>query len=167
MLRSLPAAIVMVCSVVGCASVSPDHRDAARADQRPGDARASQVVLTALNFLDIPYRRGGTNAEAGFDCSGFTRHIYAQSLGVELPRSADEQAQAASLVTVRRDELRPGDLVFFNTLNRTFSHVGIYVGDGRFVHAPKTGAQVRVENMRAGYWTRRYTGARRVAAIAR
>lgn len=157
--RSLGSVIAAACLAAGCASVAPD-----RADEQRADPRASQVVLTALNFLDRPYRYGGSSVESGFDCSGFTRHVYAQSLGVELPRSADDQAQASSLVRVRRDDLRPGDLVFFNTLNRTFSHVGIYVGDGRFVHAPRTGAQVRVDDIGARYWTRRYTGARRVAS---
>lgn len=126
--------------------------------------RAADLVITALNFLGLPYRRGGSSVEAGFDCSGFTRHIFEQSLGLVLPRRVDEQAGAAGLVAVRRNELQPGDLVFFNTLKRTFSHVGIYVGDGKFIHSPKPGAQVRVENMRYAYWTRRYSGARRASA---
>jgi cell wall-associated NlpC family hydrolase len=129
----------------------------------PEDRRGAQVVLAALNFLYTPYRLGGNSAETGFDCSGFTRHIYQQSLGVVLPRSADEQAAARGWVDVGRDALQPGDLVFFNTLGRTFSHVGIVVGDGRFIHAPRTGAQVRVERLQAAYWARRYTGGRRLA----
>jgi cell wall-associated NlpC family hydrolase len=129
----------------------------------PEDRRGAQVVLAALNFLDTPYRLGGSSAETGFDCSGFTRHIYHQSVGVALPRSADEQAAARGWVEVGRDALQPGDLVFFNTLGRTFSHVGIVVGEGRFIHAPRTGAQVRVERLQAAYWARRYTGGRRLA----
>lgn len=129
-------------------------------------SRAGDVVLAALTYLDTPYRSGGQSADTGFDCSGFTRQVFAQSLGVALPRQADEQAQSPGLLKVRRDELRPGDLVFFNTLRRVYSHVGIYLGEGRFVHAPRTGAQVRVEQIGASYWNRRFTGARRHPALA-
>jgi cell wall-associated NlpC family hydrolase len=126
---------------------------------------ASDMVLTAMNFLGVPYIRGGNSEETGFDCSGFTRHIFEKTIGLVLPRRADEQAQSASLITIARDELKPGDLVFFNTLKRTFSHVGIYVGEGKFIHAPRSGAQVRVEDMRVAYWNQRFTGARRAPQV--
>jgi NlpC/P60 family len=128
--------------------------------------RASDMVISAMNFLGVPYRRGGTDANSGFDCSGFTRHIFEKSLGLVLPRRADEQANAGGLISIRRDELKPGDLVFFNTLRRTFSHVGIYVGDGKFIHSPRAGGSVRVEDMRMSYWQNRFTGARRVDALS-
>lgn len=127
---------------------------------------ASDVVLTAMNFLGVPYKRGGNDADAGFDCSGFTRHVYESTLGLPLPRRADEQAKAPGFQPVKRHELRPGDLVFFNTLRRTFSHVGIYVGDGKFIHAPRAGGEVRVEHMGMKYWARRFTGARRAPQTA-
>src|SRR3982751_6374795 len=101
---------------------------------------ASQLVIAAMNFLDHPYRAGGQGVDTGFDCSGFTRHLFEQTLGVQLPRRVDEQARARELAQVPRGSLQAGDLVFFNTLRRTFSHVGIYLGDGRFIHAPRTGA---------------------------
>lgn len=123
----------------------------------------SSLVVSAMNFLGVPYKRGGNTADNGFDCSGFTRHIYENSLGLLLPRKVDEQAKATGLAPVKRDELQPGDLVFFNTLKRTFSHVGIYVGEGKFIHAPKPGGEVRVENMGVRYWAKRFTGARRAA----
>jgi hypothetical protein len=125
---------------------------------------ASDMVITAMNFLGVPYRRGGSGEAGGFDCSGFTRHIFEMSLGLVLPRRADDQAKADGLVEVRREELRPGDLVFFNTLRRTFSHVGIYIGDGKFIHSPHSGATVRVDDMRFAYWNQRFTGARRAGA---
>ncbi len=128
--------------------------------------KASDMVLSAMNFLGVPYRRGGNNAEQGFDCSGFTRHIFEISLGLVLPRRVDEQASASGLIKVRREELKPGDLVFFNTLKRTFSHVGIYIGEGKFIHSPRTGAEVRVEDMRYAYWSKRFTGARRAQPLA-
>ena len=124
---------------------------------------AGGLVISALNFLGVPYKRGGTLAEQGFDCSGFTRHVFEASVGLLLPRRSQEQARAPGLQKVERDDLKPGDLVFFNTVRAAFSHVGIYVGDGKFIHSPRTGAQVRVEDMRAAYWTKRYNGARRPA----
>lgn len=125
---------------------------------------ASDMVITAMNFLGVPYRLGGSGGTGGFDCSGFTRHIFEMSLGLVLPRRVDDQASAAGLVEVQRDELRPGDLVFFNTLRRTFSHVGIYIGDGKFIHSPSSGSTVRVDDMRFAYWNQRFTGARRAEA---
>jgi cell wall-associated NlpC family hydrolase len=127
---------------------------------------ASELVLSAMNFLGVPYKRGGNSADDGFDCSGFTRHIFEMSLGLVLPRRVDDQAHASGLTRIGREELRPGDLVFFNTLRRTFSHVGIYIGEGKFIHAPRTGSEVRIEDMRQAYWDRRFTGARRAEAVA-
>jgi hypothetical protein len=124
----------------------------------------SELVVTALGFLGVPYRRGGNSAESGFDCSGFVRAVYSQTVGLVLPRRANEQAAVTDKIEKR--ELQPGDLVFFNTMRRAFSHVGIYVGDGKFVHAPRSGAKVRVEDMDSSYWRRRFDGARRVETDA-
>jgi cell wall-associated NlpC family hydrolase len=121
---------------------------------------ASDLVVSAMNFLGAPYKRGG-NGEQGFDCSGFTRYVFEMSLGRVLPRRADEQARDASLSMVDREELKPGDLVFFNTMKRAFSHVGIYVGDGKFIHSPRSGGEVRIEDMGDRYWAKRFNGARR------
>jgi cell wall-associated NlpC family hydrolase len=126
---------------------------------------ASDLVMSAMNFLGVPYRRGGTS-ENGFDCSGFTRHVFESSLGLVLPRRADEQARDSMLAQVGRDELKPGDLVFFNTMRRAFSHVGIYIGEGKFIHAPRAGGEVRVEDMRQAYWSKRFNGARRADLAA-
>jgi len=127
---------------------------------------ASDMVLSAMNFLGVPYRLGGNTAEQGFDCSGFTRYVFENSLGLVLPRRADQQAKNAGLLNIKREELKPGDLVFFNTMRRAFSHVGIYVGEGKFIHAPRTGAEVRIEDMRQAYWSKRFNGARRAEAAA-
>ncbi len=144
------------------ASLSSDHALL----QRVRD-QASEMVLTAMNFIGVRYRRGGESVEAGFDCSGFTRYVFEQTLGLVLPRRADQQASAPGLVAVSRSELRPGDLVFFNTLRRTFSHVGIYIGNNKFIHAPKPGGEVRTEDMGFAYWSKRFTGARRAELQAR
>lgn len=122
--------------------------------------KASEYVSNAMSFLGVPYKRGGSSAETGFDCSGFVKTIYEQTAGFILPRRADQQAAATQ--KIEKSELQPGDLVFFNTMRRAFSHVGIYVGNGKFIHSPKPGAEVRVEDMGVGYWTRRFDGARRV-----
>ncbi len=122
--------------------------------------KASDLVVNAMGFLGVPYRRGGNNADTGFDCSGFVRAMFEQSVGLVLPRRAAEQAAATE--TIDRQDLQPGDLVFYNTMRQKFSHVGIYVGDGKFIHSPKPGQRVRVEDMRQAYWERRFNGARRV-----
>nr|WP_315464179.1 C40 family peptidase [uncultured Rhodoferax sp.] len=122
--------------------------------------RASELVMNSMAFLGVPYKRGGTQADSGFDCSGFVRAIYEQTAGLLLPRQASEQAAATQKID--KHELQPGDLVFFNTMRRTFSHVGIYVGNGKFIHSPKPGAEVRVEDMGISYWAKRFDGARRV-----
>ena len=123
--------------------------------------RASDLVVTAMGFLGVPYKRGGNSVETGFDCSGFVKAMYEQTIGLVLPRRANEQAAATQ--TIDKKDLQPGDLVFFNTMRRAFSHVGIYVGNGKFIHSPKPGAEVRVEDMGVNYWARRFDGARRVS----
>lgn len=121
----------------------------------------SALVATAMSFMGLRYRRGGNSAETGFDCSGFVRAVYEKTAGLVLPRQAKDQA--ASTQVIDKGDLKPGDLVFFNTMRRAFSHVGVYVGEGKFIHSPRTGQQVRVEDMHASYWKRRFNGARRVA----
>lgn len=125
-------------------------------------SRTSELVVTAMGFLGVPYRRGGNDSDTGFDCSGFVRSMYERTVGLVLPRLAKDQAAATQ--PVDRKDLQPGDLVFFNTMRHAFSHVGIYVGEGKFIHSPKPGAQVRVEDMHQSYWERRFDGARRVLA---
>lgn len=121
---------------------------------------AQDLILKGLELVGINYRRGGTNPDSGLDCSGFVQLVFKESIGKLLPRTAKEQSQVGD--TIDRNELKAGDLVFFNTMRRAFSHVGIYLGDNRFVHAPRTGAEVRVEDMSQGYWVKRYNGARRI-----
>jgi cell wall-associated NlpC family hydrolase len=123
--------------------------------------KASELVVHAMGFLGVPYQRGGGTVETGFDCSGFVKAIFEQTIGLALPRKAEQQA--ADTQRIDKKELVPGDLVFFNTMHRAYSHVGIYVGDGKFIHSPKPGAEVRIESMGAAYWNRRFDGARRVS----
>ena len=121
-----------------------------------------ELVVRALSFVGVNYRRGGESPETGFDCSGLVRHVFRESLGLALPRTSRDISRVGE--TIHREALQPGDLVFFNTLRHGFSHVGIYLGEHRFVHAPASGGEVRVEDMRLNYWSKRFNGARRIAA---
>lgn len=123
-------------------------------------SNAQDLILKGLELVGINYRRGGTDPDNGLDCSGLVQLVFRDSIGKLLPRTAKEQSQVGEVID--KHELKAGDLVFFNTMRRAFSHVGIYLGDNRFLHAPRTGAEVRVEDMSSGYWTKRYNGARRV-----
>jgi len=152
------------------ATPTPDEMDTLLADKglmsqiqqvrQRVSLQASELVVHAIGFLGVPYLRGGNTAETGFDCSGFVKAIFEQTVGLVLPRRAEQQAAATQ--NIERKELLPGDLVFFNTMRRAFSHVGIYIGDGKFIHSPKPGAEVRVESLATTYWNRRFDGARRV-----
>ncbi len=129
---------------------------------KSSQTESTAFAAAALTMLGIKYRFGGGAPSTGFDCSGLVVYAAEKSLGLKLPRqSADIAKQGES---VKRSELQQGDLVFFNTLGRRFSHVGIYLGDQKFVHAPRTGAVVRVESMDVAYWSKRYNGARRLVS---
>ncbi len=121
---------------------------------------ASQLVMEAFSLLGTKYKFGGNSPEAGFDCSGFIRHIYDATLGQALPRTSFEMSRLGSIVTP--ENLAPGDLVFFNTRRRAFSHVGIYIGEGRFIHSPSKGRAVEIVDMQDRYWTKRFNGAKRL-----
>lgn len=175
-LRAAPWALTLVAGLVcGTAQAGPkDDLDNWLADKgllgqleqvrQNMSVKASDLVVHAMGFLGVPYRLGGSSIETGFDCSGFVKAVYEQTLGLVLPRKAEQQAAATQ--NIDKKDLQPGDLVFFNTLHRAFSHVGIYIGNNRFIHSPRPGAEVRVENMGGAYWDRRFDGARRVAPEA-
>lgn len=121
---------------------------------------ASKVAMQALAYLGTPYRTGGLSPRTGFDCSGLVAYVYRVGAGLTLPRNTLDLSRLGE--PVARAALRPGDLVFYNTQRRAYSHVGIYLGEDRFIHAPSSGGEVRVEDLRTDYWARRYSGARRV-----
>jgi cell wall-associated NlpC family hydrolase len=158
-----PARALLIALALGLAPLASD----AQAPDAPAPATLSagpDVVMAALAHLGVPYRYGGNTPATGFDCSGLVRHVFLDTAAVELPRSAHEMARQG--VPVAPGELQPGDLVFFNTRGRPHSHVGIYMGDGRFVHAPARRGHVKIESMEASYWQRRFNGARRVLPAA-
>ncbi len=127
----------------------------------PQPARLQSLLIHAISLIGVKYKFGGSSAESGFDCSGFVRHVFAESMALDLPRNSYAIAQLGT--SVNRDDLQPGDLVFYNTRRRAFSHVGIYLGEGRFVHAPSRGKSVEIVDSADQYWRKRFNGARRVA----
>ena len=155
----------------GNGSLTSKPTDAATLDttSTPGGAKsflsgmaskAGDVVVGALNMIGVRYRWGGNTPDSGLDCSGFVRYVFQDTLGMTLPRRAEEMSRVGEKVRV--SDLKPGDLVFFNTMRRSFSHVGIYIGDNKFVHSPSTGSTIRVDDMESGYWEQRFQGARRI-----
>ncbi len=122
--------------------------------------RSPDALFVALASLGIDYRWGGRSPTSGFDCSGLVSHVYRDAFGLEIP--AHTTAQSRLGIPVDLAQIETGDLVFYNTLGQPNTHVGIYIGDERFIHAPRTGAAVRIENMRNRYWTSRFSGARRI-----
>lgn len=120
---------------------------------------ADRLISNAMGFIGVAYRFGGTTPR-GFDCSGFMQYVFQKAFAVNLPRTAAQQATAG--VQVSRANLQAGDMVFFRTSGRRISHVGMYVGNGRFIHAPRTGKRIEITNLNSKYWSARYATARRV-----
>ncbi len=135
--------------------------DVAQTSLAEGVKAKAQPLLKALSLLGTPYKFGSSNPEKGVDCSGFVKHVYKESADISLPRSAAEMSQKGE--TVAKSDLKPGDLVFFNTRKKPNSHVGIYAGDGEFVHASSSRSkEVMISRINEKYWASRFNGARRV-----
>lgn len=122
--------------------------------------QTQQIILQALAQIGVPYRYGGDSPATGFDCSGLVQYVFDRGAGVTLPRTTFDISRSGQ--QIGRRDLQPGDLVFFNTLRRPFSHVGIYVGNQRFIHAPSAGGRVEIVTMSNRYWESRFNGARRI-----
>lgn len=123
---------------------------------------AQEIILHALSQTGVKYKYGGINPDSGFDCSGFVRYVFKEAANLTLPHGARAMSQVGQ--NVPEKELKPGDLVFFNTMKSVYSHVGIYVGNNRFIHSPSAGSSISVADMNDSYWSKRFTGARRVDA---
>ena len=151
-LIALPATLLAACGSL------PKSPPPASAD-RPGSEQGREVVMYALSLLDTGYRFGGKNPEAGLDCSGMVAYIFNQAAGLRVSGSAADIARSGRAVD--KLSLAPGDLVFFNTSNRPYSHVGIYIGEGRFVHAPSAASgRVRIDRLSSSYFSPRFDAAR-------
>jgi len=156
----------MGAALCGCAAVSqaPEEADASTLPVRGAPISAElgrEVVLQAISVLGVPYAPGGDSPASGFDCSGLVAYAYLQASQHALPRTTHYLSRVG--IGIESRQLRPGDLVFFNTQGHRNSHVGIYLGDQRFIHAPSSGGVVRIDSLRGRYWLRRFDGARRVA----
>ena len=161
------ASIVTLMVLAGCsappgkmAGPRPQVTLTQRAFDEISTARTRELALHALSHVGVPYRYGGTSPDTGFDCSGLVQYVYGRGAGVALPRNTQALSEVGA--PVPPEALEPGDLVFFDTLRRPYSHVGIYLGDQRFIHAPTTGGYVELVNMRERYWQTRFNGARRL-----
>jgi cell wall-associated NlpC family hydrolase len=153
--RNVPPAAVPAAEADAMERATPED-----VETREESQGADGVVIHALALIDTSYKRGGRAPPTGFDCSGLVRYVYLEASGIELPPTAREMSAVGHKVS--RAALRPGDLVFYNTLKRAFSHVGIYLGSNRFIHAPSSGGAVRIDDMTTAYWAKRFSGARRI-----
>ncbi|MBY0341686.1 MAG: C40 family peptidase [Rhodocyclaceae bacterium] len=169
-MRFNPTPVAAIFSALLALSAASVQAGEAVADvpAREGSSLMSRATLSlqtavddAMGLIGVSYKRGGTSPETGFDCSGFVGHVFREGMGLILPRTSREISKEGE--AIKKSELQPGDLVFFNTMRRTFSHVGIYLGEGQFIHSPRAGGKVRIESMREAYWAKRYEGARRVS----
>ncbi|WP_423196937.1 MULTISPECIES: C40 family peptidase [unclassified Cupriavidus] len=163
----LPALCAAALLLAACAG-GPPARHTSLPSRAPGkpmndpSAGLEEISIQAMSLVGTPYRYGGNTPDAGFDCSGLVRYVVQRAANVTLPRTTEQMGKRGT--SLDRGEVASGDLVFFNTTGRANSHVGIYVGQNRFVHAPATGGTVRLEDMGKSYWATRYNGARRVVA---
>ena len=154
------SALALALTLVACGSVPPSPDRGPHVSTRTSrySEKGIEVTLFALGLIDTGYLFGGKNPEAGLDCSGMVSFIYDKAAGLEVRGSAADIARRGQ--SIARDDLRPGDLVFFNTLGRSFSHVGVYIGNDRFVHAPSSGGRVRIDELGARYYARHFEAAR-------
>jgi len=157
-LRSALACLLLAV-LAACTSAPPTPEKPPEPTRIEYSETGQEIAIYALGLIDTGYRFGGKNPAAGLDCSGMVSYIYNKSAGIKLVGSAADMARKGR--SVERKRLRPGDLVFFNTRNASFSHVGIYIGDDRFVHAPSSNGRVRIDPLSATYYAQRYEAARR------
>lgn len=160
----LPAlSLALACLPCLAAETPANTQQASTSMEHTGwSGSAQDILINALSLTGIKYKYGGNSPETGFDCSGFVRYVFQQAANLTLPHGARALSQLGQTVPV--EQLRPGDLVFFNTLKSAFSHVGIYLGNNRFIHAPSSGGGIHVVNMNDEYWSKRFNGARRIEA---
>ena len=153
--------IYIFLSLSGCASFGSKN-NATKVAQFKQDTSVGteDISIAAVGLVGVPYRYGGNNPKGGFDCSGLIAYVYSKSANIKLPRTIQEMSTKGQ--SVENQAPAPGDLVFFNTTGEKYSHAGIYVGQGRFVHAPSAGGTVRLEYVTTPYWAARFTEARRL-----
>jgi cell wall-associated NlpC family hydrolase len=159
--RTIPRLLLLCLLLLTGACASGPSPRAGRPPPPPDSIAANDVLMRAIGLVGTPYHYGGNSPEGGFDCSGLVQFVFRDSAGLRLPRSTRELVAIDAPAVVRGD-LQPGDLVFFHPGGGGASHIGIYVGEGRFVHAPSAGGTVRLDLLDTPYWRAAYAGARRV-----
>lgn len=157
-LTTISLSLLLLAACSGPATRPPVAPETIAQAPRPVSEKGNEVVMYALGLIDTGYRFGGKNPQAGLDCSGMVSHIYDVAAGLKVRGSAADIAKKSR--PIERESLRPGDLVFFNTRNQAFSHVGIFIGDSRFVHAPSSNGKVRIDRLGDRYYAQRYEAAR-------
>ncbi len=159
------ASIALICVLAGCATVRMKSDVPVARGPNPmnhhGEQAANDILFRAIGLVGTPYRYGGNTPAGGFDCSGLVDYVFRDVAGVSLPRSSEDMGRVEG-ATISRDRLASGDLVFFNHHGRAIAHVGIYVGEGRFVHAPNEGGTVRLDDLDGPYWRDHFIGAKRI-----
>ena len=163
-MKATPALMAGLLLVLSLPLAAADERGTSHASAPESSGyfeRARELVINALALIGVNYKFGGRSPDDGFDCSGLVAHVFREAVGLVLPRDSQSMSKVGDKVD--KAELQPGDLVFFNTRRQPYSHVGIYIGEQRFVHAPSGGRNVEVVNMGDRYWQQRYNGARRVS----
>ena len=157
-MRSFPFLAILLAGwlLASCGTLPPESASSGRPDV--AEQRGQDVALYAIGLVETGYRFGGKNPEAGLDCSGMVSFVYGKAAGLQLTGSASDIARRGRHVA--QHHMKPGDLVFFNTANRPHSHVGIFIGDGRFVHAPSSGGRVRTDSLVRGWFADRFEEAR-------
>lgn len=163
LLLALAAAAFAAVPASAQSARAPTIADKARSTAETVWHGAQDLAMFALGLIGVDYRYGGETPEGGLDCSGLVRHVFQQVTGVTLPRTSKELARIGA--PIARDDLEAGDLVFFDTRRFAFSHVGIYLGDGRFIHAPSRGSEVEIAELTNSYWRKHFNGARRLVGV--
>lgn len=167
--RTATAYGILICSstlLAGCSGFSrkPPPPKSSAQFKEDTSVGTEGISIAAVGLVGVPYRYGGNTPKGGFDCSGLIAYVYNNSVGIKLPRTIREMSRTGQ--SIQNQAPAPGDLVFFNTTGESYSHAGIYVGQGRFVHAPSKGGTVRLDRMSSPYWAARYTEARRIVNAA-
>lgn len=160
---SLPPLMIALAVLAGCASAPQTTSIALPPASAPAASQTAahdDLLFHAFSLIGTPYRWGGSSPETGFDCSGLINYVFRETAGLSLPRTTAGLSELPG--TTSSSALRPGDLVLFSTRGKRVDHAGIYVGEGRFLHAPSTGGRVRIDDLQASYWQRSYKSARRV-----
>jgi cell wall-associated NlpC family hydrolase len=161
--RTLIGCGIFICVLVlsGCGTSGPKSSPSKVSQFKQDTSVGTEdISIAALGLVDVPYRFGGNNPKGGFDCSGLIVYVYNKAVGIKLPRTI--QLMSSQGKSIEGQSPAPGDLVFFNTTGEKYSHAGIYVGQGRFVHAPSAGGTVRLDYITSPYWAAKFTEARRI-----